>query len=147
MCVTFEGDLPTPPAVARQSRRTLASSDNRHPGEQCGIQNRKESPREISDEEFDRTFKTNVYAFFRLVKAALPHLQPGSAIIVTGSETGFEGPEMLPDYSATKGALHTLTKVLAKMLAERGVRVNCVAPLACVDATQSRRRGALRKRR
>ena len=82
----------------------------------------------MTDEELDRTFKTNVYAYFRLVKAALPHLSPGASIIVTGSETGFEGPEMLPDYSATKGAIHTLTKVLAKMLAERGIRVNCVAP-------------------
>jgi NAD(P)-dependent dehydrogenase (short-subunit alcohol dehydrogenase family) len=74
------------------------------------------------------TFKTNVYAFFRLVKAALPHLDAGASIIVTGSETGFEGPEQLPDYAATKGAIHTLTKVLAKQLAERGIRVNCVAP-------------------
>src|SRR5205814_8094547 len=64
----------------------------------------------------------------RLVKAAVPHLAPGSSIIVTGSETGFEGPEMLPDYAATKGAIHTLTKSLAKMLADRGIRVNCVAP-------------------
>jgi NAD(P)-dependent dehydrogenase (short-subunit alcohol dehydrogenase family) len=56
----------------------------------------------------------------------LPHLDAGAAIIVTGSETGFERPEMLPDYSATKGAIRTLTKRLAKMLAERGSRVNCV---------------------
>src|SRR5204863_512015 len=83
----------------------------------------KESLEELSDEEFDRTFKTNVYAYFRLVKAALPHLRPGASIIVTGSETGFEGPEMLPDYSATKGAIQTMTKALAKMLAERVARV------------------------
>jgi|SRR5581483_2945037 len=66
---------------------------------------------------WDRTFKTNVYAYFRLVKAALPHLGAGSAIIVTGSETGFLGPEQLPDYAATKGAIHTLTKSFAKQLA------------------------------
>src|SRR6476646_5643193 len=75
-------------------------------------QNRKDSIEEVTDEEFDRTFKTNVYAYFRLVKAALPHLQPGASIIVSGSETGFEGPEMLPDYSGTKGAIHTLTEAL-----------------------------------
>lgn len=91
-------------------------------------QNRKEHPEDVTDEEWDRTFKTNVYAYFRLVKAALPHLGAGSAIVVTGSETGFEGPELLPDYSATKGAIHTLTKALAKQLASRGIRVNCVAP-------------------
>jgi NAD(P)-dependent dehydrogenase (short-subunit alcohol dehydrogenase family) len=91
-------------------------------------QNRKNKPEDITEEEFDRTFKTNVYAFFRLVQASLPHLSAGAAIIVTGSETGFEGPDQLPDYAATKGAIHTLTKVLAKQLAERGIRVNCVAP-------------------
>ncbi len=91
-------------------------------------QNRKDNPEDVTDEEWDRTFKTNVYAYFRLVRAALPHLREGDAIIVTGSETGFEGPELLPDYSATKGAIHTLTKALAKQLAERGIRVNCVAP-------------------
>ena len=91
-------------------------------------QNRKESIEDVTDDEWDRTFKTNVYAYFRLVKAALPHLGAGASIIVTGSETGFEGPEMLPDYSATKGAIHTLTKALAKQLAERSIRVNCIAP-------------------
>lgn len=91
-------------------------------------QNRKENPEDVTDEEWDRTFKTNVYAYFRLVNAALPHLSAGSAILVTGSETGFEGPELLPDYSATKGAIHTLTKALAKQLAPRGIRVNCIAP-------------------
>ena len=80
-------------------------------------------PKPLDDEEFDRTFKTNVYAYFRLVKAALPHLEAGAAIIVTGSETGFEGPEQLPDYAATKGAIHTLTKVLAKQLAELEARL------------------------
>jgi NAD(P)-dependent dehydrogenase (short-subunit alcohol dehydrogenase family) len=91
-------------------------------------QNRKDSLEELDEEEFDRTFKTNVYAYFRLVKAALAHLQAGASIIVTGSETGFEGPDLLPDYSASKGAIHTMTKVFAKQLAERGIRVNCVAP-------------------
>ena len=97
-------------------------------GADIAHQNRKKNLEDVTDEEFDRTFKTNVYAYFRLVQAALPHLRRGASIIVTGSETGFEGPEMLPDYSATKGAIHTLTKSLAKMLAERGIRVNCVAP-------------------
>jgi NAD(P)-dependent dehydrogenase (short-subunit alcohol dehydrogenase family) len=128
-CLRLEGDLTRPRVCTDLVRRTVSEfgqldilvSNAAH-------QNRKKKLEDVTDEEFDRTFKTNVYAFFRLVKAALPHLEAGSSIIVTGSETGFEGPEMLPDYSATKGALHTLTKSLAKMLADRGIRVNCVAP-------------------
>jgi NAD(P)-dependent dehydrogenase (short-subunit alcohol dehydrogenase family) len=128
-CVLIEGDLTQADfcgeAVAHTAREfgrlDILVSNAAH-------QNRKASPEEITDEEWDRTFKTNVYAYFRLVKAALPHLGPGAAIIVSGSETGFEGPEALPDYAATKGAIHTLTKSFAKQLVSRGIRVNCVAP-------------------
>jgi NAD(P)-dependent dehydrogenase (short-subunit alcohol dehydrogenase family) len=91
-------------------------------------QNRKPTILDVTDEEFDRTFRTNIYAYFWLVKAAVPHMKPGSAIIVTSSETSFEGPKELPDYSATKGAINTLTKSLAQQLIERGIRVNAVAP-------------------
>jgi NAD(P)-dependent dehydrogenase (short-subunit alcohol dehydrogenase family) len=128
-CIVIEGDLTSAQfcrdaierAVYELGRLDILVSNAAH-------QNRKNSLEELDDEEWDRTFKTNVYAYFRLVKAALPHLHAGASIIVTGSETGFEGPEQLPDYAATKGAIHTLTKVLAKQLAERGIRVNCVAP-------------------
>jgi len=128
-CIVIEGDLTNPKFCRDAIERTVYElghldilvSNAAH-------QNRKNSLEELDDEEWDRTFKTNVYAYFRLVKAALPHLNAGPSIIVTGSETGFEGPEELPDYAATKGAIHTLTKVLAKQLAERGIRVNCVAP-------------------
>jgi NAD(P)-dependent dehydrogenase (short-subunit alcohol dehydrogenase family) len=128
-CIVLEGDLTESRFCTEAVERTVSElgqldilvSNAAH-------QNRKEQPEEVTDEEWDRTFKTNVYAYFRLVKAALPHLGPGGAIIVTGSETGFEGPELLPDYAATKGAIHTLTKVLAKQLAPRGIRVNCIAP-------------------
>ena len=94
----------------------------------AAYQNRKKDLEEISDEEFDRTFQTNIYAYFRLARAALPHLKPGSAIIATGSITGLEGNSGLPDYSATKGAIHAFSKSLAKSLAPKGVRVNVVAP-------------------
>lgn len=83
---------------------------------------------ELSDEELERTFQTNVFACFRLVRAALPHFQPGSAVVITTSETGILGSKNLPDYSSTKGALNALTKTLAMKLLEKGIRVNAVAP-------------------
>lgn len=89
---------------------------------------RKQGLDEISDDEFDQTFRTNMYAYFRLTRAALPHLHPGSAIIVTSSETSIYGSALLPDYSATKGAINAFTKALALRLVERGIRVNAVAP-------------------
>ena len=91
-------------------------------------QNRKQSLEEVTEEEWDRTFKTNIYAYFRLVKAALPHLKPGAAIVATSSETGLMGNKSLPDYSATKGAINAFTKSLAQNLVQKGIRVNAVAP-------------------
>jgi NAD(P)-dependent dehydrogenase (short-subunit alcohol dehydrogenase family) len=93
----------------------------------AGHQNRKKLE-ELDDEEFDRTFKTNVYAYYRLTKAAVPHMKPGSAIIATSSETGIFGSKQLPDYSATKGAINQFTKVMAQQLLDKGIRVNAVAP-------------------
>ncbi|MEJ7602442.1 MAG: SDR family oxidoreductase [Kofleriaceae bacterium] len=90
-------------------------------------QNRKQLA-DLTPEEFDRTFKTNVYAYYHLTKAAVPHMKPGSAIIATSSSTGFRGNDELPDYSASKGAINQFTKVLAKQLVGKGIRVNAVAP-------------------
>jgi NAD(P)-dependent dehydrogenase (short-subunit alcohol dehydrogenase family) len=90
-------------------------------------QNRKELD-ELTSDEFDRTFKTNVYAYYHLAKAAVPHMPRGSSIIATSSSTGFRGNDMLPDYSASKGAINQFTKVLAKQLVGKGIRVNAVAP-------------------
>jgi NAD(P)-dependent dehydrogenase (short-subunit alcohol dehydrogenase family) len=94
----------------------------------AAYQRRKKSIADVTDEEFDRTFRTNVYGYFRLVRAALPHLEPGAAIIATGSETGIMGSKELPDYSASKGAIHAFTKTLAQELLPKGIRVNAVAP-------------------
>jgi NAD(P)-dependent dehydrogenase (short-subunit alcohol dehydrogenase family) len=94
----------------------------------AAYQNSQDSLDEVSDEQWDRTFRTNIYGYFYMAKAALPHLSRGSAIINTGSITGLEGSKALLDYSATKGAIHAFTKSLAQNLVEKGIRVNCVAP-------------------
>jgi NAD(P)-dependent dehydrogenase (short-subunit alcohol dehydrogenase family) len=83
---------------------------------------------EISEEQWDRTFRTNIYGYFHMARAALPHLKPGSTIVNCGSVTGLEGSRQLLDYASTKGAIHAFTKVLAQNLIEKQIRVNCVAP-------------------
>ena len=91
-------------------------------------QNRKKTLEELTDDELDTTFKTNIYSYIRLARAALRHMQAGAVIIATSSETGIMGSKMLPDYSATKGAINAFTKSLAMNLIDKGIRVNAVAP-------------------
>jgi NAD(P)-dependent dehydrogenase (short-subunit alcohol dehydrogenase family) len=91
-------------------------------------QSRKKSLAQVSDQEFDRTFRTNVYAYFWLARAALKHMTPGSVIIASSSETGIFGSKELPDYSASKGAINAFTKTLAMALLDKGIRVNAVSP-------------------
>jgi NAD(P)-dependent dehydrogenase (short-subunit alcohol dehydrogenase family) len=83
---------------------------------------------EISDEQFERTFKTNIFGYFYMARAAVRHLPKGGAIVNCGSITGLEGSKDLIDYSSTKGAINAFTKSLAQNLVEKGIRVNCVAP-------------------
>jgi NAD(P)-dependent dehydrogenase (short-subunit alcohol dehydrogenase family) len=82
----------------------------------------------ITSQQLEKTFRTNVFGYFYLTKAALPYLQKGSAIINTASITAYEGNEQLIDYSATKGAIVAFTRSLAKSLVQQGIRVNGVAP-------------------
>lgn len=83
---------------------------------------------DLSEEHFDETLKTNLYGYFFMAQAAVPHMKAGSAIINTGSVTGLEGSKDLLDYSTTKGGIHAFTRSLAGQLVPRGIRVNAVAP-------------------
>jgi len=94
----------------------------------AAFQQHQESIDDISDEQLERTFRTNIFGYFYMARAAIPHLDEGSAIVNTGSITGMKGSKELLDYSATKGAIHAFTKSLAQNLVEKRIRVNCVAP-------------------
>ncbi|WP_079508051.1 SDR family oxidoreductase [Mesobacillus jeotgali] len=83
---------------------------------------------DISAEQLEKTFRTNIFSIFHLTKAVLPHLQKGSTIINTSSITAYKGHETLIDYSSTKGAIVTFTRSLAMSLTSQGIRVNSVAP-------------------
>ena len=128
-CVLLPGDVRDAAfcrdAVARAARElgTLDILVNN-----AAYQHNVKTIAEVSDEQWDRTFRTNVYGYFHMAKAALEHMGEGSAIVNTGSITGLEGSKDLLDYSATKGAIHAFTKSLAQNLVERKIRVNCVAP-------------------
>ena len=94
----------------------------------AAYQQSKPSIAEVSDDQFVRTFETNIFATYRLSKAALPLMRPGAVIINTGSVNSFDPEEELLDYASTKGAIHIFTRALAKQVAKQGIRVNMVAP-------------------
>lgn len=94
----------------------------------AGEQHPQSSLEDISDEQWEQTFQTNIVAMFRLTKAALPHMKKGCCIINTTSVTAYKGNPLLIDYSSSKGAVVGFTRSLSIQLAERGIRVNGVAP-------------------
>ena len=91
-------------------------------------QHEKENLEEITGEQLEKTFRTNIFSFFFVTQEALKHLQKGDSIINSTSVTSFRGSDHLIDYSATKGAITTFTRSLSKNLASKGIRVNAVAP-------------------
>jgi len=128
-CVLIPGDV----RHARFCERAVAKTVKALGGldilvNNSAFQEHAESIEDVSEARFDLTLKTNVYGYFQMAKAAVPYLTEGSAIINTGSVTGLEGSAHLLDYSTTKGAIHALTKSLARNLLPRGIRVNAVAP-------------------
>lgn len=94
----------------------------------AAFQMARESLQDISSEEWDYTFKTNIYSMFYLCKAAEPHMKPGSTIVNTTSVNAYKPHPMLLAYASTKGAIQNYTANLAQILAKQGIRVNCVAP-------------------
>jgi NAD(P)-dependent dehydrogenase (short-subunit alcohol dehydrogenase family) len=128
-CLTIAGDIGDPKfcqAAVQQTVKAFGQLDilvnnaaEQHP---------QETIEDISDEQLERTFRTNILAMFFMTKAALKHLREGSAIINTTSVTAYRGSPKLLDYSSTKGAIVSFTRSLALALAEKGIRVNGVAP-------------------
>lgn len=128
-CILLPGDVGDPKyceAAIQQTIRELGGLDilvnnaaEQHP---C------EDPLQITPEQIERTFRTNIFGYFYMALAALPHLKEGATIINTTSVTAYRGSEHLLDYSATKGAIVSFTRSLAQMLTPKGVRVNGVAP-------------------
>jgi NAD(P)-dependent dehydrogenase (short-subunit alcohol dehydrogenase family) len=94
----------------------------------AAFQMARESIQEVSAEEWDRTFRINIYSMFYLCKAAEPHLKPGSTVVNTTSVNAYKAPPILVAYSATKGAIQNFTASMAQLWADKGIRVNCVAP-------------------
>lgn len=128
-CITIAGDI-----TSEEFCRSAVEQTVREFGRldivvnNAAVQFPQKSITDITAEQLDRTFRTNIYHMFYMVKAALPHLAKGSAIINTASVTAYRGSPQLLDYSSTKGAIVSFTRSLAINLAEKGIRVNAVAP-------------------
>ncbi|WP_425317413.1 SDR family oxidoreductase [Stutzerimonas chloritidismutans] len=128
-CLTFAGDVADRDVCRKVIDETLAAfgkldilvnnAAEQHPQEKL---------EDISEEQWEKTFRTNIFGMFQMTKAALPHLGKGASIINTTSVTAYKGSPQLLDYSATKGAITALTRSLSMNLADRGIRVNGVAP-------------------
>ena len=128
-CLLIRGDLRTPARCQAAVRKTIAAFDRLdvlvpNHAEQHPV----EEPEHLTPAQIRKTFETNVFSYFYLVDAALPHMADGACIVVTASVVAARGHDTLLDYAASKGALQALTFSLAKALAERGIRVNAVAP-------------------
>jgi NAD(P)-dependent dehydrogenase (short-subunit alcohol dehydrogenase family) len=128
-CVTIAGDVGGEEFCRDTVARTVESLGRLDVlVNNAAEQHPQESISKITADQLERTFRTNIFSFFYMTKAALPHLRKGSAIINTTSVTAYKGNPQLLDYSSTKGAIVAFTRSLSMGLAEKGIRVNAVAP-------------------
>jgi NAD(P)-dependent dehydrogenase (short-subunit alcohol dehydrogenase family) len=128
-CLLIPGDVKDPKFCKEAVEKTVAEFDGIDIlVNNAAFQEHAHSLQDITDERLDETFKTNIYGYFYMARAAEPYLKKGSCIINTGSVVGLRGSKQLLDYSATKGAIHAFTMSLASSLIEKGIRVNAIAP-------------------
>jgi len=128
-CLVIKGDVRVPDLCRSVVKQTVAEYGGLHIlVNNAAYQMAQEKFEDVSEEQFRRTLETNIFGYYYMAQAALPHLHEGDAIINTGSIVGLVGNPILIDYCASKGAIHAFTKALALSLAERKIRVNAVAP-------------------
>jgi NAD(P)-dependent dehydrogenase (short-subunit alcohol dehydrogenase family) len=128
-CVLVPGDVKQPAFANKAVAKTLKEFGQLDIlVNNAAFQEHAKSLEELDEKRFEETFRTNIFGYFHMARAAVPHLRSGGCIINTGSVTGLEGSAQLLDYSATKGAIHAFTKSLASNLIDKGIRVNAVAP-------------------
>ncbi|MGV3570879.1 MAG: SDR family oxidoreductase [Ramlibacter sp.] len=128
-CLLIPGDVKDAKFCKEAVERTVKELNGLHIlVNNAAFQLHAHSLQDITDERLDETFKTNIYGYFYMARAAEPHLKKGACIINTGSVVGIRGSKELLDYSATKGAIHAFTMSLASSLIDKGIRVNAVAP-------------------
>ncbi len=128
-CLLIPGDVKSSAFCKEAVEKTVAEFDRLDIlVNNAAFQEHADSIEDITDERLEETVKTNIFGYFYMARAAVPHLKQGSSIINSGSVVGLRGSGSLLDYSATKGAIHAFTMSLASSLIEKGIRVNCVAP-------------------
>jgi NAD(P)-dependent dehydrogenase (short-subunit alcohol dehydrogenase family) len=128
-CLLIPGDVSTASFCDKAVKRTVDEFGRLDIlVNNAAFQEHEDKIEDLSDEHFDLTLKTNLYGYFYMARAAVPHMKKGSSIVMTGSVTGIMGSAKLLDYSMTKGGIHAFAKSLAAHLVDRGIRVNAVAP-------------------
>lgn len=128
-CILLSGDVADPKFCQSAVEKTVSELGKLDVlVNNAAFQEHVDDFEDLTDEHFDRTLKTNLYGYFYMARAAVPHMKNGSAIVMTGSVTGIQGNKDLLDYSMTKGGIHAFARSLATHLIGKGIRVNVVAP-------------------